>query len=139
VSLVTTGADLVPRVSLINTTVAPGMTPPCGSFTVPDTVPVVICASAGNETNRSASIAAMPLRTTLRTMLPPPMNEARSDWDSRSSGDATDYMAHGRDGARASQAKSPHIAALNQLEPISWRGHAMYPPSVGYGMHHRTR
>src|SRR6266849_3096091 len=41
------GVDLVPRVSLTSTTVAPGMTAPDGSFTVPDTVPVVICAGAG--------------------------------------------------------------------------------------------
>jgi len=28
-------------------TVAPGITPPNGSLTVPDTVPLVICAEAG--------------------------------------------------------------------------------------------
>ena len=44
----TAGADFVPRVSLVSTTVAPGITPPVESFTVPDTVPVVICASAGD-------------------------------------------------------------------------------------------
>ena len=44
VSLEMTGAALVPRVSLMSVTVAPAMTPPCESLTVPATVPVVICA-----------------------------------------------------------------------------------------------
>src|SRR6188768_3144066 len=35
------GDDLFPRASLTSTTVAPGITPPCASFTVPATVPVV--------------------------------------------------------------------------------------------------
>jgi len=42
VAFVTAGTDLVPRVSLTRTTVAPGITPPVVSFTVPDTVEVVI-------------------------------------------------------------------------------------------------
>jgi hypothetical protein len=45
-SFVTTGADLVFCDSLIRMTVAPGITPPCGSFTVPPIDPVVICADA---------------------------------------------------------------------------------------------
>lgn len=48
----------MPFVSLISVTVAPGMTPPCWSFTVPVTVLVVICPHAGStnrlETNRLA-------------------------------------------------------------------------------------
>src|SRR5205085_7288092 len=35
VSFVTAGADLVPFVSLMSVTVAPGITPPCASLTVP--------------------------------------------------------------------------------------------------------
>ena len=46
-SFVTTGADRVPRASLISVTVAPGITPPCASLTVPETVPVLTCADAG--------------------------------------------------------------------------------------------
>src|SRR5574342_291302 len=58
VSFVVTGPILVPLVSLIRTTVAPGTTPPCESFTVPDTFPVVIWAETGiaaNSSNRSAA------------------------------------------------------------------------------------
>src|SRR2546426_1869384 len=58
----------------MSTTVAPGITPPCASFTLPDTVPVVICASAGAETSRIASIRPWPTRSTLRRMFPPPCN-----------------------------------------------------------------
>ena len=36
----------MPCVSLVRITVAPGMTPPCASLTVPAMVPVVICADA---------------------------------------------------------------------------------------------
>ena len=47
---------LVPRVSLISTTVAPGMTPPVESTTRPVTVPVVICARAeGGNRNKAAT------------------------------------------------------------------------------------
>ena len=48
---VVTGIDLVPRVSLMSVTVAPGITPPCGSFTVPPTEPVVSCAAAGSASS----------------------------------------------------------------------------------------
>ena len=41
-SLVNTSGSFVPRVSLVSVTAAPGMTPPCGSLTVPEIVPVVI-------------------------------------------------------------------------------------------------
>src|SRR5262245_17009050 len=44
--LVTTGGDLVPRVSLMSVTVAPGITPPWPSLTVPATVAVIVCAGA---------------------------------------------------------------------------------------------
>src|SRR5216110_1127575 len=74
------GADLVPLVSLISTTVAPGITPPCASFTLPDTVPVVICASAGDEASISASSRPAPAESPLRSIFPPTT-------------DATDYMA----------------------------------------------
>ena len=46
VSFVTAGASRVARDSLMSVTEAPGMTPPCPSFTVPDTVAVVVCADA---------------------------------------------------------------------------------------------
>ena len=42
----TIGAERVPLVSLISVTVAPGMTPPCASWTVPVMKPVVTCADA---------------------------------------------------------------------------------------------
>src|SRR3954470_3883528 len=45
VLLVTTGADSVRLVSLINVTVAPGTTAPCVSLTVPDRVAVTPCAA----------------------------------------------------------------------------------------------
>ena len=48
VALVTTGAVLVPRESLTSVTVAPGITAPCASLTVPTTEPVVSCAIAGS-------------------------------------------------------------------------------------------
>src|SRR5678815_4772983 len=47
VELVTTDGIFVPRASSVRVTVAPGMTPPCASLTVPETVPVVTCARAG--------------------------------------------------------------------------------------------
>ncbi len=43
----TAGASFVPRASSIKVTVAPGITLPWASFTVPVTFPVVICAEAG--------------------------------------------------------------------------------------------
>src|SRR6266540_4843073 len=46
-------------------TVAPGMTPPCGSFTVPVTDAVVICAEAGSATTS----AAMATRSALTHLL----------------------------------------------------------------------
>src|SRR5688572_1993686 len=56
--LVTTGASRVPRVELISVTVAPGMTPPPVSTTVPVTVPVVICAEAGVAIHSATDAAA---------------------------------------------------------------------------------
>src|SRR5436190_7645331 len=62
---VKTPDDWVPCVSLMSITAAPGMTPPCGSLTVPVTEAVVICAEAGNA-HISASIATA---ATLRALL----------------------------------------------------------------------
>src|SRR3984893_15083006 len=59
VPLVTAGADLVPRASLTSTTVAPGMTPPCGSLIVPDTVPVVIWPHAGTPAASNMNVAVI--------------------------------------------------------------------------------
>src|SRR5687768_2008369 len=55
------GADFVPRASLISTTVALGITPPCSSRTIPVIVPVVICASAADaaSTHTIAAMAAL--------------------------------------------------------------------------------
>ena len=61
------GADFVPRVSLTSTTVAPGMTPPCESLIVPDTVPVVIWAQAGAAT--ASHIAAARIGTLMFTIM----------------------------------------------------------------------
>src|SRR5687767_14887496 len=49
------GADRVARASLINTTVALGITPPCWSRTVPEIVPVVICANAADVASMHAT------------------------------------------------------------------------------------
>ncbi len=46
VTVVMAGADVVPFVSLVSVTVAPGTTPPCASLTVPTTEPVVTWAIA---------------------------------------------------------------------------------------------
>ena len=54
---VTTSGSFVPRVSLVSVTAAPGMTPPCGSLTVPVTVPVT-CADAVPANAHSAKTAA---------------------------------------------------------------------------------
>src|SRR6266542_5200980 len=62
-SFVATGPILVPFDSLIRTTVAPGTTPPCESFTVPDTLPVVIWAETGIAAPSSNSSAAESTRT----------------------------------------------------------------------------
>src|SRR5688572_24487446 len=43
---VTTAGTVMPRVSLVSTTVAPGMAPPWEARTVPDSVAVVSCALA---------------------------------------------------------------------------------------------
>ena len=56
----------MPRVSLESVTVAPGMTAPCASLTVPVRVPVVTWAAAGN-----AIIAMATIATTSRTNLVP--------------------------------------------------------------------
>src|SRR5438093_1418936 len=53
VALVTSGADLVPFDSLMSVIVAPGMTPPCVSLIVPDTVPVTPWPEAGRDIARS--------------------------------------------------------------------------------------
>src|SRR5262249_62404876 len=68
---VTAGAERVARVSLTSTTVAPGTTAPDGSFTLPDTVPVVICATAGNAMSTSPNIRPPPTKSTLRSIVPP--------------------------------------------------------------------
>src|SRR3954466_11989714 len=73
VSLVTPGADFVFRDSLISTTVAPGITPPWLSTTVPVIVPVVICAATGVRPAHAAIIAKARTRTFLNSMLPPPI------------------------------------------------------------------
>jgi len=65
VSFVTAGADFVPRASLISTTVAPGMTPPCSSRTLPEMVPVVICPNAAVD----ASMHVIKSTTTLLQVL----------------------------------------------------------------------
>src|SRR6478609_7667383 len=56
---------VVPRLSLIKVTVAPGMTPPCTSLTVPATVPVVACAAAGGDPANPSTTAAMAATTRL--------------------------------------------------------------------------
>src|SRR5512141_3377568 len=63
VSFVVTGPIRVPLVSLTRTTVAPGTTPPCESFTVPDTLPVVIWAETGIAADSSNTSAADTTRT----------------------------------------------------------------------------
>ena len=78
-SLVTTGANEVPRVSLLSTTVAPGMTPPCESLTVPLMLPVVICALAGAAAARIATIARASIPLFLNCMLPPPVTSTCSE------------------------------------------------------------
>ena len=57
----------------MSVTVAPGITPPCESLTVPITVAVVICASAvlGISTYASATIATAITPRIPRTMSPP--------------------------------------------------------------------
>ena len=64
-SFVVTGASFVPRASLMRTTVAPGTTPPCASFTVPVTLPVVIWAETGMAATSSSISAAKILAHTL--------------------------------------------------------------------------
>src|SRR5690349_17320057 len=63
VSFVVTGPIRVPLVSLTRTTVAPGTTPPCESFTVPDTLPVVIWAETDSAAPSSNSSVADTTRT----------------------------------------------------------------------------
>ena len=65
VALVMAGSDRVPRLSLISTTVAPGMTPPCASLTVPDTEPVVTWADAGIVASSAPKAKAQTLRILL--------------------------------------------------------------------------
>ena len=69
----------MPRVSLFSTTVAPGMTPPCESLTVPLMLPVVICALAGDAAARIATIARASIPHFLNCMLPPPVTCTCSD------------------------------------------------------------
>src|SRR5690606_13810850 len=57
------GTLRVPRDSLINTTVAPGMTPPVESWTVPAMVPVVIWADATGAARHAMSSAESTART----------------------------------------------------------------------------
>src|SRR5262245_61742040 len=69
-SLVITSESFVPRVSLVSVTVAPGMTAPCESLTVPEIVPVVICADADAAIAQNATTAAA-ANVSLRTISPP--------------------------------------------------------------------
>jgi hypothetical protein len=71
-ALVTTGMEVVPRVSLMSVTVAPGITPPCASFTVPAIVPVVICAAAGDASASSRMKAAAAVFGLMLAMMRPP-------------------------------------------------------------------
>src|SRR5579872_1250966 len=84
--LVTAGDEWVPLDSLINVTVAPGTTAPWTSFTVPETVAVTPCASAGLATaiNRHAVISAarVLLQTSPCDMTAPPLM-ARDDGRTR--------------------------------------------------------
>ncbi|MEO8078109.1 MAG: hypothetical protein ABI818_17405, partial [Acidobacteriota bacterium] len=61
--LTAAAGSLVPRASLVNVTVAPGTTPPCASFTVPDTAPVVIWAKTGTAAHSSNTSAEINPRT----------------------------------------------------------------------------
>src|SRR4030095_2565089 len=69
VALLTTGVDFVPLVSLVNVTVAPGITPPWTSWTVPEPVPVVICADAGRAIDASRHSAGASRRRVLTGIL----------------------------------------------------------------------
>ena len=71
VSFVSVGADFTPRVSLISTTVALGMTPPCSSRTLPEMLPVVICANAGGASMHAIKTSAAVIQV-LRSIVPPP-------------------------------------------------------------------
>ena len=70
--LVNASGNCVPRVSLIRTTAAPGMTPPWGSLTVPVTAPVVNWAAAGMVNVATASAAAPRIWSLLLTAMDPP-------------------------------------------------------------------
>src|SRR5262245_22759127 len=69
--LVTSGPTLVACVSLISTTAAPGTTAPCESVTVPDMLPVVICAAAGTAEARHSIKAAASALTHFLGIHPP--------------------------------------------------------------------
>src|SRR5262245_46899717 len=71
VSVVTAGVDFVPGGSLVSTTVAPGITAPVRFFTLPATVPVVICASNGGEIRMIVTITLTTTPSVLRPMSPP--------------------------------------------------------------------
>jgi hypothetical protein len=64
-AFVTATGRRVPRVSLMRVTVAPGMTAPLVSVTVPDTEPVVNCADAGDAAAQMQSAAAATRETHL--------------------------------------------------------------------------
>ena len=49
----------------MSVTVAPGMTPPCASFTEPNTVAVLTCAAAGRAIAQSSTAIAMVSRLCL--------------------------------------------------------------------------
>ena len=70
-ALVTAGGSCVPRVSLVSVTVAPGMTPPCASLTVPVTVPVVSCADANDAVHKTVMKATRNTTPGFRTISPP--------------------------------------------------------------------
>src|SRR6476660_421764 len=65
VSLVSVGAVFVPYISLMSVTVAPGMTPPCASFTEPKTVAVLTCAATGRAIAQSSTANARVARPCL--------------------------------------------------------------------------
>src|SRR5215510_11118577 len=77
-AFVTTGGDLVPRVSLMSVTVAPGITPPWPSLTVPATVAVIVCAGAiAGIANTASATATSAVNVLQKRMLrTPPKNNS---------------------------------------------------------------
>src|SRR5262245_22955849 len=96
----------------MRTTVAPGMTPPCPSFTLPVTVPVVICAEAADANDKNASSRPVPTRSNLRSMFPPIVT-VRAETSERCCNRL--HRAQGRVGRRISQDKKGGISAVASL------------------------